>query len=694
MHNASLARLFQPRSVVIIGASDRGDKPGTRLVHMLASSGFTGPLYGVNRREFDYPGVTWLPSLADAPDELELACVAVGAEAATDAVEELAERGTKAAIVYSSGFSEAGSAGLALERRLIEASRRHGILLCGPNTAGVLSLHTGFVGTFTHALADGMPPQGSLMVITQSGSIGGIMLTRLRERRIGVSHWVSVGNGAALDLHDYLLAAADDDATSTVALFVEGLRDGPAFRAAAERCRAAGKTVIAYKAGVTPIGALAAQSHTGKVAGASRVYEGVFRQHGILRAETLNELTDLCMTANGLPARPANRQGAVLSVSGAGCTILADEITFAGLSLAPLSDATSDAIARVLPAYGQQANPVDLTGSALADLDILATVISAVSADPGVAYLVLNFATNADPDIARAILRSRSPRMPTVVVAPIAFDANRAMREMLASAGVPVFQEGRDAIRTLARIIDLPTASAPVEIRPGAAAAPPAATEGRWLEQVEVFRRLERLGIGVARTVRAGSPQQAAAAADEIDGSVVVKIDHPEVSHKSDVGGVRVGVPPAEVAEVCEQLRTAMLAAGHGWPDSAGWVIQPVVPSGAEVLVGLSRDPTFGATLTIGFGGTLVEMINEAATRALPITRSDIEDALASTALGTFLADYRGGRRDVAALVNLVERLTPLLHDDLVEFDLNPVIVAAAGQGCTVVDARMRTHTN
>lgn len=689
MHDASLARLFQPRSVVIIGASDRGDKPGARLVHMLANSRFTGPLYGVNRREFDYPGVTWLPSLAEAPDELELACVAVGAEAATDAVEELAERGTKAAIVYSSGFSEAGPAGLALERRLIEVSRRHDMVLCGPNTAGVLSLRTGFVGTFTHALADGMPPQGSLMVITQSGSIGGILLTRLRERRIGVSHWVSVGNGAALDLHDYLLAAADDDATSTVALFVEGLRDGAAFRAAAEKCRAAGKTVIAYKAGVTPVGALAAQSHTGKVAGESRVYDGVFRQHGILRAETLSELTDLCMTANGLPARPANRDGAVLSVSGAGCTILADEITHAGLSLAQLSDATSEAITTVLPAYGQKVNPVDLTGAALADLDILTSVIKAVSADPGVGYLVLNFATNADPGIADAILRARSERMPTVVVTPISFDANRAMRETLASAGIPVFQEGRDAIRALAKIIDRPAASAPVEIRPTSAAGAPATAAGRWLEPAEVFGRLDRLGINVARTVRAGSPGHAAAAAEKFGAPVVVKIDHPEISHKSDVGGVRVGVPSGEVAAVCEEIRAAARAAGYGWPGGAGWVIQPVVPSGAEVLVGVSRDPTFGATLTIGFGGTLVEMINEAATRAAPITRSDIEDALHSTTLATFLTEYRHGKRDLTALVELVRRLSDLLNDDVLELDLNPVIVGAEGEGCTVVDARM-----
>jgi acyl-CoA synthetase (NDP forming) len=673
-----LSGLLAPRSVAIVGASDRGDSPGARLTAALLRSGYDGDIFAVNPRKLELPGTTWLPSVDELDEPVDLAALAVAASASVDALEVLAARGVRAAVIYSSGYGESGPEGVELEQRLVDIAQSNGIAVCGPNTAGIISMPSGFLGSFTHAVAHGMPASGSLMVVTQSGAIGGLTLARLRERGVGISHWISVGNGAVLDVPDYLEFAAEDPATDSVALFIEGVNDGARFRAAVERCRERGKLVFAFKAGSSAEGARAAASHTGKLAGADAVYSGLLRQYGVERVGSLSELADLAMARSWLP-HDFGPRGAVLSISGAGCTILADELSHAGLALAELGEETGDRMSERLPSYGQKANPVDLTGKALIDPTILRDVTAAALDDPGVDFVIVSFATNVQPEFAHAIDEAWDREKPLVAILPMDHAGGEPMRAVLGERQIPSFQDFKPAAQILRRL-------ASGEVAP--AHAPAAHEEQAWLGGTEALELLAAHGITIPRAGRGATPEEAAAIAAEIGGTVVVKVDHPEVLHKTEVGGVRVGVAPDDVAAVCATMRAAI----PGFEPAGGFLVQEQVADATEVLVGLVSDPTFGPVLSLGPGGTLVEFFDQVAFRGMPFSEADIHAALRETPLGRLLAEHRQGPRDTASLVALVLAFQELVlgDDPLLEGDLNPVLVRADGQGCVVVDARLR----
>lgn len=675
-----LHTLLAPRSVVIVGASDRGDKPGARITRVLAESGFTGTIYGVNPREIHVPGVRWLPSVDDLPEVPDLACIAVPAEPAVDAFARLAPRGLPAAVVYSSGFSESGEPGRELERRLVELAREHDVALCGPNTAGYLNMASGFVGTFTHALAEGHPDRGVAMVVTQSGAVGGILLTHMRERRIGVSSWLSVGNGGLLDVPDYLEFAAEDPDTQVVCLFLEGLKDGPRFLRAAAKCRAAGKTVVAYKAGVSESGSKAAASHTGNLTGSDAAYDGAFAQAGIIRARTIRELVDITQLASWCGTAIGPR-GVAVSVSGAGCTVLADEFDRTGLRLSTLSPSTVDRLATVLPTYSQQTNPIDLTGSVLEDVTRLQEVVRSLIADPSVDFVTLSFATNNREDIAKALDEAWDRSKPLLVVLPVAPTSATPMHDPLTAYRIPAFRDLRDAVAALAAIVR------PVAVpRPHSGAAD---TSG-WLPGSSSLALLGAADVPVAVSERVSTADSAAEVASRLGGLAVLKLDHPAALHKTELGGVRVGITPEEIPAACAEMVAAVEATGVPFAPDGGFVVQELLSGGEEVLVGITPDETFGQVLTIGLGGTAVELFRQAACRVVPASGDDVRAAVGETLLGRVLAERRAGRADVDALVELVLRFQEFVvgRGDVVEAELNPVMVREVG--AVAVDARIK----
>lgn len=679
-----LHTMLDPRSIVVVGASDRGDKPGARITRVLVDSGFQGKIYGVNPREINVPGVQWLPTVDDLPEVPDLACIAVPAELAVDAFERLAPRGLPAAVVYSSGFSESDDRGRVLEQRLVELARTNDVALCGPNTAGYVNMASGFIGSFTHALAEGNPDTGVAMVITQSGAVGGILLTHMRERRIGVSSWISVGNGGLLDVPDYLEFAADDPATRVVCLFLEGLKDGPRFLRAAARCRAAGKTIVAYKAGTSESGSRAAASHTGNLAGSEAAYDGAFAQVGVIRAHSIRELVDITQLASwcGTDIGP---RGVAVSVSGAGCTVLADEFDRNGLRLVDLSGSTVERLAGVLPTYSQQANPVDLTGSVLEDVSRLAEVIRAIVADESVDFVILSFATNNRTDIAAAIDGAWDRSKPVLVVLPVAETSATAMHQPLTAARVPTFRDLKDAVAAVAAIAPPTTAAAPATHAPGE-------SNGGWLAGSEALALLAAAEVPVAASERARDAEEARAIAERFGSSVVLKLDHPAALHKTEMGGVRVGIASSDIPDACRQMVRAVEATGTDFAPLGGFVVQELLSDGVEVLVGITPDDTFGQVLTIGLGGTAVELFREVACRVVPASADDIRSAVEQTVLGRMLHNGRTGRGDLEALVELVRRFGEFVAErpGIVEAELNPVMVRGVGKGAVAVDARIK----
>lgn len=682
--------LLSPRSVAVLGASDRGDKPGARLTAALARSGFAGRIFGVNPRELEVQGVEWAPSVAELPQTPDLACIALPADAAVQAFEDLCERGTRAVIMFSSGFSESGEEGRRREERLVELAARHGVALCGPNTAGVFDAATSFVGTFTHALTDGDPPSGDVMVVTQSGAVGGILITHLRERNLGISRWISVGNGSVLDVPEYLAFAAEDPVTRVVVMFLEGVVDGREFMRAAAACRAAGKVVIALKAGRSALGARAAASHTGKLAGSESVYAGVFEQAGIVQANSIRQLTDLAQLASWV-GRDFGRRVAIASISGAGCTLLADQVDSAGLELASFSAATRQRLADVLPGFSQQSNPVDLTGVVLEDTARLTAVLKALGDDPAVDLTVISFATNNRRDIADAVIEAMDAGAPVAAVLPVAAPAAAVMHDRLVEAHVPAFRDMTDAIGAIA---GLAVAAGAERSRPSPTAHANAANAdpcSGWMTSGQALSMLASEGLPVVRSELAGSAEEAVAIAATMGDRVVIKIDHPLVLHKTDIGGVRI-VPRTEVGLACSAIEGAVEASGIAFAPDGGFSVQEFVPEGTEVIVGLTTDVTFGRVVTVGVGGTLVEILRQVACRVMPLTETDAKSALDETLLGALLRSSRLVARDVNALVDMIMSFQELAaaHPEIKEAELNPVIVGAAGQGCRIVDARVR----
>ena len=662
-------------------------------------SGFLGEIVGVNPRELKLPGMKWAPSVEALECIPDLACIALPADAAVHSLRELAKRGLKAAIIYSSGFSESNSNGADLEQEIRDIAEDYGVAVCGPNTAGLISMTSGFVGSFTHALADGTPPKGSAMMITQSGAIGGIVLSRLRERGIGVSHWISVGNGAVLDVPEYLMFAAEDPFTEAVVLFLEGVAEGRRFVDALDRCREAAKQVIVFKAGTTDSGARAARSHTGNLAGVDRVYDAVFRKTDALRVDSLRSATDVLQTLEWNPAAQGKRV-AIMSVSGAGCTILADSCERRGLELASFASETSLKIAELLPGYSQQQNPVDLTGSALQELSRLEAVIRTVLNDANVDMALLCFATNCSVEIAYSVVRAWDRTKPLAVVSPVYGEDADVMCRALMDQRVPVYSEFDDAVFSLSA---MKVQSTPHTQEYGVGSInertneenevhSDADSDGEWLLASEAMELTHSQGIRIPVSARANSPEEAQAYAADIAVPVALKVDHPGVLHKTDLGGVRLSVKANEVAVQCREMAALIESSGTLFEPEGGFMVQEMIPRGAEVVLGFARDAIFGGVLTIGIGGELVEILNEVGLCVLPATIADLEDALKASRLGELLTNYRGPARDVESLLQAALTFQGFCssNDDVLEAEINPLIVLGDGDGSVAVDARIR----
>ena len=686
-----LKYLISPRSVAIVGASDKGDKPGTRLTNMILASAFDGSIYAVNPRKFEAPGLTWVPDIESLPSIPDVACIALPAGDAVMALRQLGERGVRAAIVYSSGFRESGDEGVLLEKELESIANRFGIALCGPNTAGVISIRHGFVGSFTHALIDGAPPAGGAMVLTQSGSIGGVLLSRLRELHLGISHWISIGNGAVLGITEYLEFAVTDPATSIVVLFIEGMQDGRPFLDALRRCHEAGKPVIVVKVGTTTSGIRAAKSHTGNLAGVDKIYDGALAQFGASRVKNLGGVTDLLQFYQWCPP-PTGRRVAVMSISGAGCTILADKCDEFGMALAVFSESTRKRLGELLPGYSQHDNPVDLTGTALMDLEILEGVIEAALADDNVDAAVISFSTNCSLDIARAVQRGWKRDKAFAVISPVLGAGPREMCAYLSQQRVPNFTEFEDAIAALSEFsrTSVPMsndagsdAHKVVELKEGKAT--------KWLASSAALARLSESGIRIPASLRTDTVAEAMEFVQELDSPVALKIDDEAILHKTEVGGVRLGVVADDVEVGFNNILRNVRNAGFDVSNSRV-LVQEMIPRGVEVVVGYTLDEVFGQVLAIGLGGEHVELLDEVAFCVVPASVTEIENTIGLTRLQKFLTVYRGTRRDFESLVAAIVSFQSFCLEDpsVEEAEINPLTVLEFGRGSVAIDARIR----
>jgi len=694
---AGVARVLDPGSVALIGASDRARTIGAAITHNLLADGFAGDVHLVNRRGGFLDGRALHPSVLDVPGPVDLAVVAVPAAAVVGVARECARKGVGALVVISAGFAETGAEGARRQRELLAVCRATGMRLVGPNCLGVLQTHTGLNATF----APMSPPAGNVGFMSQSGGLGIAVIERARDLGLGVSSFVSVGNTADLSGNDLLQYWEQDSWTDVILLYLESFGSPRRFGRIAPRV-AARKPILAVKSGRSAAGARAAGSHTGALLGASDVtVDALFRQAGVIRADTLGELFDVAALLARQPL-PAGRSVAILTNAGGPGILAADACGAHGLDVPLLGDETQSALRAFASPDAAVGNPVDLVAGASAE--DFGRALRVLMDDPAIDAVVTIFVpplvTRGD-EVAQAIARAVQSATRPVPVAGVFMTADGAPAA-LRETGVPVYPFPEEAVRALGhaaryarwRATPRPPAAAPQGVRRYEAAAVIAEALGRgagWLEPDELAALCDCYGIPVARSLAAPSAAAAARAAAELGGPVALKAVAPGLVHKTDAGGVRLGLGgPAAVRRAAREIRAAVVAAGHPAPS---FLVQAMAPAGVEMLVGVVHDADFGPVLACGAGGTAVEILRDVAVRITPLAEGDARAMVRSLATFPLLDGPRGApKADVAALEDLLVRINALVeaHPQIVELECNPVIVTA--HGATVVDVRARVE--
>jgi acetyltransferase len=690
-----LAAFFRPRSVAVIGASRDPAKVGGSVVANLRAAGFEGPIWPVNPRADVVQGLPAVQSLLAIDGPVDLAVVAVPAPAVLPALKECVAKGVGGAVLLSAGFREAGAAGQAREAELRAWLGAQPIRALGPNCLGWIRPSRRLNATF----APGMPPAGGIAFLSHSGALATAILDWARARRLGFSFFATLGNQADLTEADILEAAATDCETRVIVGYLEGLADGRRFFEALRRT-AARKPVVLLKAGRSPEGARAVSSHTGALAGSDAAFDAAVRQAGAVRARSVEELFDL---ARCLAAQPLPRGRRVLVVTNGGGlgVIAADAARDAGLVVAPLGPPVQSRLRAVLPPTASPGNPVDLVGDA--DPARYANALHAVGpdadADSALVIMTAQAATDA-VGVARAVLGGTRGWSRPVVAAFVGGERVAPGVRILEEAGLPCYPFPEPAVAALAgmalvaersrRAVD----TAPPVFRVAAPAARGAidalrAAGGDGLGLSELTPLLTAYGIPVLAPRVVGSAEEAAAAASQLGSAVALKIVSRDISHKTDVGGVALGLAsPAEVADAA----AAMLARVRGRrPDAViqGLLVQPMAPPGKELLLGAVRDAQFGPLVTLGFGGIYVEVLRDTVTRLLPVSPAEALEMLDELKMAPLLRGVRGEAPvDFCALADTVTRFGQLVLDcpDLTEAELNPLV--ASSDGVVAVDAR------
>ncbi|MEX2148026.1 MAG: acetate--CoA ligase family protein [Candidatus Rokuibacteriota bacterium] len=693
----SLDAFFRPRSVAVVGASHDPSKVGGSVLANLRAGGFDGRIVAVNATRASVQGLAARRSLLEVEEPVDLAVVAVPAAGVQTVLEQCVARGIPAAIVISAGFREAGAEGREREAKLRAWLAGQPLRVLGPNCLGWIRPAAGLNLTF----APGMPPRGGLGFVSHSGALLTAILDWSRERALGFSLLASLGNQADVTETDVLAALADDDETRVILGYVEGVADGRAFFEALGAA-AARKPCVLLKTGRSAEGARAVVSHTGALAGSDDAFDAAVRQAGALRVRSLEELFDVArVLATG--RRP--RSGRVtIATNGGGLGILAtDAARDAGLDVAALDSAVRARLAGVLPAHAALTNPVDLIGDA--NPERYGAALHALD-DPDASCLVMlapQTATDAT-GVARAILGATRTWTSPVVAVFAGGPRVRAGAQALDEGGIPCFSFPERAVRALAGVTTL----AARRRHAARAPQPPPAVDGAALRAaasalpagplgfLDAAPLLRACGIAVLEARAAASPAEAAGVAAAMESAVALKIVSPDISHKSDVGGVVLDLRTPEAVRAAAEAMLARVHAARPRARVGGFMVQRMAPAeGFQLLLGMVRDAQFGPLVVLGFGGIYVEILKDTTTRLAPVDRADAGLMIHELRMAPALEGARGmPAADLDALADTISRFSWLAAgaDELAEIEINPLVAGAAGTRALDVRAIRRAQ--
>jgi acetate---CoA ligase (ADP-forming) len=696
--------LLRPRAIALVGVSPKGGA-GARILQSNERFGFAVPTWPVNPNYREIAGHRCYASLKELPEVPDCVVVSVPAAAVLDVVGEAAAAGIRGAFVISEGFADAATeAGRELQERLGRLVRAADMALAGPNCMGVASLQYGFAATMADVPAQAT--SGGISLVSQSGGLLNAFAELTGNRGIGVNYLVSSGNEAGLEMADYIAFLADDPATRVIACIMEGAKDGRRFRAAVEQA-VRSKPMVVLKLGRSEFGQRATLAHTGTLAGKHEAFAALFRQNGVALVDSIDALVESAALFDLAPL-PQGDRVVMMTVSGGATSLIGDLGDAAGINFPPIREATNRSVQKILDVERAFGNPLDTVGLPRLRRDgNITAVLQALLDDGGIDVVALVLGMRADgwdshqELVDRLAAAAREGRKPVLLVSFMSNSLTRYWRGYARANALPLVEDLERGLKAVRHLIDYAAFRRRV-----AQSRPPTSTqtaridiaaipERRTLTEAESKQILARAGLPVTRELLARSPAEAARMAAEIGGPVALKIQSPDIPHKSDIGGVHLGATtPAEVETAARQvLENAKRNCPHAAID--GILVQEMVADGVEFILGMTYDAQFGPLIVCGAGGMTVEVFKDAAVLLPPFERQDVTAALAGLKVSKLLDGFRGAPpRDVDALIECCQRFAEFVvatDGRFAAIDLNPVFVCARGGGVRIADALMET---
>jgi acetyl coenzyme A synthetase (ADP forming)-like protein len=691
---------FEPRSVAIIGASSDPAKLSYAIVDNMTRYGYRGRILPINPKGGIILGHQAYPSVLDVPDEIDLAVIVIPAPRVAEALEQCGKKGVQGVIVITAGFREVGGDGMKMERVLVDIAKKYSMRMIGPNCIGIIDMVIPLNTSFTA----GMPGRGNIAFMTQSGALAQAVLDWAAGQGIGFSRFVSIGNKADVSENDFIEAWGDDPESKVILAYLEDIRDGAKFMAQARRvAREKHTPIIAIKSGTTDAGTRAISSHTGSLAGSERAYDAAFKQAGVVRANSIESLFNYSIAFAYQPLLRGNRVAVVTNAGGMG-VMATDAVERAGLKMARLAPETINALMSDAPDIASALNPIDVRGDAFEDRYEIALrhALADPNVDAAIAILIPQELTPVKKS-ARVIVQVAqefAAQEKTMIAVFMGEERSREGVKILLESGVPNYAFPEPAAEALGAMwqyrqwLDKPVEAPPqFEIdRANIRATIDAVRADHRTALVEAEARAiaEVVGLRVPQTQLARNSDEAVAIAQRIGYPVVFKIASPDILHKSDIGGVKVGI--ANDADARDAFDLITYRAHRIMPDAEIWgvTVQQMIPDGKEVIIGMSRDPQFGPLLAFGLGGIYVEVLKDVTFRIAPITARDADEMMSEIRGAPLLRGVRGeAPSDLNAVRDALLRVSQLVSEfpEIVELDVNPLVVHA--QGAVALDVRV-----
>ncbi len=693
---SSLAPFFSAAGVAVIGASSNPRKLSHGILRNLINSSYKGGIYPVNPGSDEILGVKCYADIGSVPDPVELAVIVVPVAATPETLEACGRRGIKAAVIISGGFKEVGQSGAELEAECLRIADKYAMRLIGPNCVGTMDLHTGLNTTFIH----GMPDEGGIGFVSQSGAVCGGVVDFLYGKKVGFSHFISLGNEADVTETDMIEYLGQEPRTRVIAAYVEQIRDGRRFLEVARRVSRV-KPIVLLKGGRSDAGARAVSSHTGSLAGSHSAYQAAFKQAGVIEVETFAELFDVAVAFDFQPL-PQGTNAVLLTNAGGPAALTSDSLSFNGFRLEDLEEETKKEMRSFLNPSAQVGNPVDMLGAAepkdyarvitaLKDdktVDIIIPIlVPQALVDPrAVAQAVVDASQGAGKPVLTCIMGDMSVAEPRLIL-----HSNRMPMYTLPEAMGGVLK----AMKTYGDWLNKPM----IKRSPLSGYSPEAAERilrmpqsGKVLGEAQTRPLLEAYGIPLVKGGEARSAMEAAEVAKSVVFPVAMKIISPQLLHKSEAGGIVLNLKSGEEVSAAYEQLFSSIRAKMPQADLQGVLIEQMAPRGQEVIVGLRRDPGFGPVVMFGLGGIYVELFKDVSFRVAPVSPEDALEMIHETRAGKLLTGFRGAPpADLDAVVDCIRRLGQLGLDfpEIEEAEVNPLLVFPQGQGALALDGRV-----